>query len=180
MVGLPTGKAESGRDPGRLAITLITTHAKNTKENLATFASLREPFLKVVMMSNLLRLVLAIVIGAHGIGHILFLVPLLGIADWGQSTQSWLLGAGSPARLIGSLLWLVATAGFIAVAVGLFGDTAWWRPLAFISAIVSLVGLILFWATPTASSAFFALVFNVIVIASLWLLNWPPVAVAGR
>jgi hypothetical protein len=131
-------------------------------------------------MSNLLRVALAIIVGAHGIGHILFLVPLLGIADWGQSTQSWLLGAGSPARIIGSLLWLVATAGFVAVAVGILGETTWWRPLAVVSAIVSLIGLIVFWTMPTASSAIFALLFNAIVIASLWLLNWPPAAVAGR
>jgi hypothetical protein len=131
-------------------------------------------------MSNLLRIALAIVIGAHGIGHILFLVPLLGIADWGQSTHSWLLGAGGPARVIGGLIWVLATAGFVAVAVGLFADAPWWRPLAVASAVVSLVGLLLFWATPAASSAFFALLFNAIVILSLWLLNWPSVAVAGR
>ncbi len=131
-------------------------------------------------MPNLLRIALAVVVGAHGIGHILFLVPLLGIADWGQSTHSWLLGAGSPAKIIGSLLWLVATIGFIVVAVGLFGETTWWRPLAVISALVSLVGLILFWSTPAASPAFFALLFNAGVILSLWLLDWPPVAVAGR
>jgi hypothetical protein len=32
----------------------------------------------------MLRTVLAVAFAAHGIGHILFLVPLLGIADWGQ------------------------------------------------------------------------------------------------
>jgi hypothetical protein len=131
-------------------------------------------------MSNLLRIALAIVVGAHGIGHILFLVPLLGIADWGQSPQSWLLGVGWPARIIGSLIWIAATAGFVAVAVGLFGETTWWRPLAIVAAIVSLVGLILFGGSPTASPVFFALLFNAIVIASLWLFNWPPVAIAGR
>jgi len=39
----------------------------------------------------MLRTALTLIIAAHGIGHILFLVPLLGIADWGQSARSWLL-----------------------------------------------------------------------------------------
>jgi hypothetical protein len=132
------------------------------------------------MMSNILRIALAIIIGAHGIGHILFLVPLLGIADWGQSTQSWLLGAGWLARLIGVLIWLAATAGFVTVAVGVLGETEWWRLLAIVSAIISLAGLLLFWATPTTSSPFFAMVFNVIVIVSLLLLDWPSTAIASH
>jgi hypothetical protein len=37
----------------------------------------------------MLRAILALVIAAHGIGHILFLVPLLGIADWGLSTITY-------------------------------------------------------------------------------------------
>ena len=35
-------------------------------------------------MSNLLRL--GIVVGAYGVGHVLFLVPSLRTADWGQPT----------------------------------------------------------------------------------------------
>ena len=62
----------------------------------------------------MVRIVLSLLIGAHGIGHILFLVPLLGIADWGQSNRSWLLTNESVARFAGSLLWIVAIAGFCA------------------------------------------------------------------
>ena len=57
-------------------------------------------------MSGSWRIALAVVLG-----DILFLVPSLGIAEWGQSTRSWLLtnlvGDGV-ARAVGSLLWLVA------------------------------------------------------------------------
>jgi len=71
-------------------------------------------------MSNWLRFILTVVVGAHGLGHVLFLIPLLGVADWGQPTRSWLLGDGWLARGLGSLFWLVAIVGFTAVAYGPF------------------------------------------------------------
>ena len=128
------------------------------------------------MNNSLLRAILAIVVGAHGIGHILFLVPLLGIADWGQSTCSWLFsgtGGNLAARILGSMVWIAATLGFIAVAVGLFGQTDWWRGLAIVSSGLSILGLVLFWNNPATSSAFFALIFDIAVLISLLILRWP-------
>lgn len=127
----------------------------------------------------MLRAVLALVIGAHGIGHILFLVPLLGIADWGQSTRSWLLTGESSARLIGSILWVVATIGFCAAVFGLWSQLPWWRNVAIAAAIVSTIGLVLFWANPVSSSAVFALAFNVIVLGALLLAHWPSIEAVG-
>lgn len=130
-------------------------------------------------MANGLKLLLALVVGAHGIGHVLFLVPLLGVADWGQSTRSWLLGEGWPARGVGSLLWLAAIVGFVAVVVGFWSGAAWWRPLAVAAAAVSTVGLILFWTNPLASPAVSALVFNLLVLAALLVFHWPPLPQPG-
>lgn len=134
------------------------------------------------MSNEVWRALLAVVVGAHGIGHVLFLVPLLGIVDWGQSTRSWLLtemGGDMLARVVGSVLFLAATAGFIAVAVGIFGQQEWWRGLAIGSAMVSIIGLVLFWATPVSSSTFFALAFDVAVLVALVVLNWPSPSLAG-
>lgn len=126
-------------------------------------------------MSNLLRFVLVIVVGAHGLGHILFLVPLLGKADWGQPTRSWLLGDGWLARGLGGLIWLAAIVGFTAVAIGLMNSTGWWRPVAIAAAAVSSLGLLLFWTTPISSPVLSALVFNLMVLAALLIFHWPPV-----
>jgi len=134
------------------------------------------------MSNELWRTILAVVVGAHGIGHVLFLVPLLGIADWGQSTRSWLLTdrvGDRVTRIVGSLLWLAATLGFVAVAVGIFGQQEWWRGLAVGSAAVSIVGLVLFWSDSAASSAFSALAFDVAVLVALLVLNWPPSSLVG-
>ncbi|MBK8905294.1 MAG: hypothetical protein IPM53_29195 [Anaerolineaceae bacterium] len=127
-------------------------------------------------MSNWMRLIVALVVGAHGIGHVLFLVPLLGIADWGQPAQSWLLGGGWLAKGVGSLIWLAAIMGFTAVAIGFFNMADWWRTVAIVVAAVSTLGLILFWGNPVSSPILSALIFNLVVLAALLVFHWSPVA----
>jgi hypothetical protein len=132
-----------------------------------------------VGMPNLLRIVLVLLLGVHGIGHVLFLAPLLGIANWGQSTQSWLLGGDLLARSVGTVIWLVATLGFLVAAAGLFGQTAGWRTAAAGASIVSSIGLVLFWTNPTSSPAYSAFGFDLLVLLALLVLHWPPVAAVG-
>jgi hypothetical protein len=127
----------------------------------------------------MLRAVISILIGAHGIGHILFLVPLLGIADWGQSTRSWLLTGEAGARLIGGILWIAVIIGFSAAVYGLWTHQSWWRSAAIAAALISCVGLLIFWAGPATSSAIAALIFNVLVIGALLVVNWPTVEAVG-
>lgn len=130
-------------------------------------------------MADWLRVVLALVVGAHGLGHILFLAPLLGLADWGQPTQSWLLGSGGLAKGVGSLLWAATTVGFVLAAMGIFGESSWWRTAAIASSVVSIVGLALYWSSPVGSPVLSAFVFNLLVLGSLLFLNWPPITQAS-
>ncbi len=127
----------------------------------------------------MLRIALALIITAHGIGHILFLVPLLGIADWGQSTRSWLFTTDSSARLIGSLLWIAAMIAFGAVVVGLLSQQSWWRNAAIIAAVISIIGLMIFWTTPVTAPAVSALVFNLLVLGALLIAQWPSIEAVG-
>ncbi len=127
----------------------------------------------------LLRNILVLLIAAHGIGHILFLVPLLGIADWGQSTQSWLLKDATLLRLLGSLLWIAAIIGFCAGAYGLFSQQSWWRTFAVVAAVVSVLGLLLFWANPVSSPMISALLFDLAVIGLLLIMHLPSVETVG-
>jgi hypothetical protein len=48
-----------------------------------------------------------------------------------------------------------------------------------IAAVVSTIGLILFWATPATSSAVAALVFNLLVLGSLLIVHFPSVEAVG-
>jgi hypothetical protein len=138
--------------------------------------------MEVEMSGSALRAVVALVIAAHGIGHVLLLAPCLGIAQWGQSARSWLLtgvlGDG-PTRLIGSLLWLMVIGGFVVAGVGLFGQQTWWRTLAVASAAVSIFALILFAGGGDAQPLLSAAAMDVVVLAALLLVHWPSVDLVG-
>jgi hypothetical protein len=134
------------------------------------------------MSSTTWRIILGVVVGVHGIGHVLFLVSCLGIADWTQSTRSWLLTnllGDTVTRGIGSLLWLAALAGFLAVAVGIVGQSAWWRTLAIGASVVSLVGVVLFVDKTPTQPAISAGLFDVLVLVALLVLHWPTPSIVG-
>lgn len=127
----------------------------------------------------MLRIILALTIAAHGIGHILFLMPLLELADWGQSTRSWLLTDQTTARLIGSFLWITVMIVFGSSVYGLLTQQLWWRTTAAVAATISIIGLLLFWMNPVSSPAVAALVFNLIILGSLFIVHWPTVEAVG-
>mgnify|MGYP005860329141 CR=1 FL=1 len=127
----------------------------------------------------MLRIILTLLIGAHGIGHTLFLLPLLGLADWGQSARSWLLGGQTEARVIGGLLWIAVIIGYGAALVGLWDEQSWWRSAAVVASVLSMIGLALFWTNPPASSVVFALIFDLLVLGALLLAHWPSAASVG-
>lgn len=134
------------------------------------------------MSSPLFSTLLAILIAAHGAGHMLFLVTLLGMADWRQVTESWLITPRLGCyvtQAVGALVWLAATAAFLAAAFGLFVGGGYWREAAILGSFASLLGIFLFWKNPPAATVVSALVVDVLVLAALLLLGWPPVTLAG-
>jgi hypothetical protein len=128
-------------------------------------------------MNNWLRIVLLLAVLAHAIGHILFLVPALGVAGWGQSTRSWLLtdalGDG-PARVFAAVIWLAVILGFLGGLYGYLVQAAWWPGLLISASGVSALGLLLFWAS--TPPVFSALAFDVLLIAALQFFKLPVVA----
>lgn len=131
------------------------------------------------MSNELVRAILAIVVGAHGIGHVLFLLPVLGVVDWGQSTRSWLLSDEGLMKVVGAVIWAAATLGFIAAAIGIFGQQSWWRAVAVVASVISLAGLALFWKNPPTQPVIAAAIFDVIVLAALLVFRWPPSSLVG-
>jgi len=134
------------------------------------------------MSGSTWRTTLALVVIAHGVGHVLLLAPCLGVAQWGQSAHSWLLTGvlgDTLTRLIGSLLWLAVVAGFSAAGVGLFGQRTWWRVLAIVSAGVSLFALALFASGIDAQPLFSAGLMDVAVLVALLWIRWPSIDLLG-
>lgn len=128
------------------------------------------------------RLILALVLVAHGIGHVLFLAPCLGFTQWGQSAHSWLLTrivGDVPTRAIGGLLWLVVIVGLMAAGVGLLGQQSWWRTLAVGSAGVSLLALILFAGGIGTQPLLSAALMDIAILVALLWVQWPSAALVG-
>jgi len=127
------------------------------------------------MASPTLRIVIALALFVHGVGHTLGL--------W-MPARSWLLSFSEPAlRVIGAVCWVLAAAGFVVACLGFLGllvPAPWWRPLAVAAACVSLLGIFLFWGTWPVFNTIGALAMNVAVLVALLLFHWPPVSLFGR
>ena len=106
----------------------------------------------------MLKTIVAIFVILHGLTHsIMAMVPNPNAPDAGVATffsgiGSWLLtGLGlseSTTKTSAILLSVIATIGFVAAGLALFGVLVpfdWWRILAIASAVVSLLLVVIFW-----------------------------------
>jgi hypothetical protein len=96
--------------------------------------------------------------------------------------QSWLLARlgleRSPLGTILGVSWLIAGACLLAAGLGLFGflvPTSWWRLLAGLGAVTSLV-LFIFYVHPLYAVGIGA---NIAILVSLLWLKWPSPDVLG-
>jgi hypothetical protein len=133
------------------------------------------------MLDVVLRIVVGVVLAAHGIGHSMGLLGMFNVAtvnpDW--DGQSWLLTgpAGTTVtQAVGVVLWTVSMVGFVALGAIVFGwlPETWWVPLAVVSSVASLAGVLLF---PVAFPAFSTIGAVAIDLAVLWAtlgLHWTP------
>jgi hypothetical protein len=133
-----------------------------------------------------LKVVIALVLLGHGIGHSIGLLQVFKMATINPSFHgdSWILTGvvgTTLTQIVGVVLWVIAMAGFAALAAVVMGwlPMAWWSPLAIASAVVSLVGIVLF---PTAFPPFStlgALAVDVAVIVAVLWSHWSPVDLAA-
>jgi hypothetical protein len=142
------------------------------------------------MSGTVLRAIIAFVFAFHGVGHAMGIIPALGIVDIEGSSQSWLKNWSSDSwlltkvlgesvsRILCVVLYGAALIGFIGAALALLGwgvPHDWWRTLAVVSAVISLVAILLFW---NALMLLFphkvgALAVNIATLICLLALNWP-------
>jgi hypothetical protein len=140
------------------------------------------------MSPTALRIIIALVLFTHGVGHIMALLPAFKIAStetW--HARSWLLNrfiGESASRVILVILFGAALLGFVAAALGLMG---WlvphdaWRILSIWSAAISLIAVLLYWNAFVAlfPNKLGALAVNIAVLVCLLFLNWPSEADIG-
>ena len=133
------------------------------------------------MSGSTLRFVTAVVLIAHGIGHFMGILSAIGVRLTPKSSsRSWLftnLVGDTGARAIGVVIWLSALLGFLGAGMSLLGwffPQNLWQPLAIVSAIISLIGLVFFWnAFATILNKVGALGVDVAVLGALLIFHWP-------
>jgi len=129
----------------------------------------------------MLKTIVAIFLILHGLTHsIMALVPNPNAPDAGVATffsgiGSWLFTglSESASKTIATTLAVIATLGFVAAGLALFGILVpfdWWRILAIASAVVSLLLVVIFWDP----YLIVGLLIDAAVLATLIFTNWSP------
>ena len=140
------------------------------------------------MSPTVLRFIIAFVLFVHGIGHVMAFFPAFRISStetW--HARSWLLTSligESASRVILIILFGAALIGFIGAALALMG---WlvphdaWRTLSIVSAVISLIAIVLYWNAFVAlfPNKIGALAVDIAVLVCLLALNWPSEADIG-
>jgi hypothetical protein len=123
-----------------------------------------------------MKVVVAGVVGAHGVGHVLGWMPALGLARFeGTSGGSWLLTGlvgQDVTRLVAAAMFILPMVGFMAAAAGLLLGQPWWRPLAVASAAISLAAIALYPGAFPAGSMFESLAVNALVLYGIVVATW--------
>ncbi len=118
---------------------------------------------------------------AHGLGHCLGVIPVLGMArkeDWSDdSPLFWGLMSARATHAVAVILWLLAMVGFVVSGLGVAGFILTpnsVRNLCVASSFVSLLALTLFWnAFPSFFNKVGAATFDVGVLAAVLAVPWP-------
>lgn len=122
-------------------------------------------------MEAALKYIVAVVIIAHGIGHVMGFLAAWTDVPMGFTDSPWVLSQdvsvqGPVGRAFG-LLWLVALIGFAGAGLGLLAGQDWWRWLAVAASVVSIVVILPWWNTVNPSARTWALLVDLIVLVAL-------------
>jgi hypothetical protein len=128
------------------------------------------------MSTQTIRILIAGGLFVHGVGHIL--------GFWKPARSLPFLNVPEPTlRLGGGIIWTLVALGFIISSMSFYGILApanWWRLLAIVFAVISLIGLILFGRSWPVFNFIAASAFNITVLIALLWMNWPPFEMFNR
>ncbi len=127
------------------------------------------------------RLWIGVVLILHGVGHILGVIALTSLGGDNWNARSWLLtdsmGEG-PARVLSVVLWVACCLIFVVAGLALLElgfSEDWWKPLAVVGGLLSLVTLALFWnGFPTLfPNKIGAIAVNAAAVVGILFADWP-------
>jgi len=129
----------------------------------------------------MLRIIIAVALLGHGIGHSMGLLKVANIASVNPKWRgdSWILTritGQSVTTAAGVALWSSAMVGFTAAAGAVLGwlPVEWFQPLAVVSCVVSLLGVLLFPIAFPTFSTIGAVAANVVVLVAVVWYDWMP------
>ena len=128
------------------------------------------------MWSIGLRIVVGLLLIIHGVAHYSI------TTGWGsrQSADSWALGGlglgAATVVPIGNVLTVMSLLTFVASGALLFFNQEWWRTLAVVASVFSLLVITLFWQP----NMVLGVVLDIAVIIALLWPNSPVVETIGR
>jgi hypothetical protein len=134
------------------------------------------------MSPELVRWIVALVVFAHGVGHVLFAPILAGAMKLDASGHSWLLTGvlgDAPTRALATAIAAAVTASFVIVAGGIVVQASWWRGLAIAASLGSILLVALMWDGIPSGPATWAVAFDVVVLGALLVVHWPSPEVIG-
>ena len=138
------------------------------------------------MSASTTKVLIAGILLLHGLGHGGALGALIARSR-GMDAGAWRAPrlwafpslAVRAAATVASIFWVLSLIGFVTAALSFWGILVpgeAWRPLAVASAIVSILGIGLFFGTWPAFNTVAALGVNITVLVSQLWLHWPPQA----
>ncbi len=144
------------------------------------------------MSTQMIRIIVAAVLFVHGIAHFgpigtylwIRFRPSDNTSGW-VAARSWLAPSLPPSTAIAvaSVFWGLSMVGFVGAALSFWGILVpgeMWRQLAIASAVVSTLGIVVFFGTWPMFNTFAALAVNVAVLVTQLWLHWPPQSMFGK
>lgn len=144
------------------------------------------------MSDQIIKFIIGPALLLHGLGHGGALGALIWIKfrpgdDTGawRAARSWLLPSlpTATATAVASVFWVLSVIGFVAAALSFWGVLVpgdAWRQLAVTSAIVSILGIALFFGTWPTFNTIAALAVNITVLVTQLWLHWPLQSMFGK
>jgi hypothetical protein len=132
------------------------------------------------------RFLFGVFVLLHGLVHLWYVTLNQGLvefqAEMGWTGESWLfsplVGNGVTRSLV-TLLYGLATVGFVIGGVGIFAHQDWWRPVVIGSAALSAVAIPLFWdggMQMLVEKGLIGFLINAALLVALLIFGWPALA----
>ena len=120
------------------------------------------------MSSEMMRYLIGGFLIVHGIGH---------SGGYWMFVKSWLSPAltNYPLKWFFVALWLIPMIGYLAAGIGVFQMQSWWRMVAAVASIISLIVSVLY----IEGAPFTAAAADVIILAALLWMDLPTKAMIG-